>query len=54
MMVVGYITGQGFIVKNSWGADWGENGFCIMAEEVFTWDQTEDIWVPTNGMGFKS
>jgi len=54
MMVVGYITGKGFIVKNSWGPDWGENGFCIMAEEVFTWNMTEDIWVPTNGMNFKA
>lgn len=53
MMVVGYITGQGFIIKNSWGRDWGEGGFCIMRPEYLAWSKTRDLWVPTKGSEFR-
>jgi len=53
MIIVGYLTGIGFIIKNSWGTDWGDGGFCIMTPDYLTWNVTQDIWVPTRGREFK-
>ncbi len=54
MIVVGYFQSKGFIIKNSWGASWGDGGFCIMKPEYLSWEGTGDIWVPTKGMAFRS
>ena len=36
MLLVGYDDGDGtFIVRNSWGADWGDRGYCRMSYETF-------------------
>lgn len=53
MLVVGYLASKGFIVKNSWGTSWGNNGFCIMTPDYLAWDGTQDLWVPTKGMMFR-
>lgn len=52
MIVVGYLSGKGFIVKNSWGIDWGDFGRCIMDPGYLLWSQTSDLWVPTMGVSF--
>jgi hypothetical protein len=33
MLVVGY-TGNFYIVKNSWGTDWGDQGYCYIPKKV--------------------
>ncbi len=33
MLIVGYV-GNYFIVKNSWGADWGDGGYCYVPKKV--------------------
>jgi hypothetical protein len=53
MLIVGYLEGKGFIIKNSWGSGWGAKGFCVMAPDYITWSGTRDIWVPTKGMMFR-
>ena len=46
MTLVGYDdTRQVFIVANSWGADWGDNGFCYIPYTVVTNPTTTgDFW----------
>ncbi len=48
MVVVGW-DGANFKVKNSWGTDWGDGGFCLMTPAYIEWDNTTDLWVPTIG-----
>jgi len=49
MNIVGYddnLNGGSFIVENSWGTGWGDNGYWAMTYEVFNAD-VWDIWVTT-------
>jgi len=46
VLAVGYdIPNQRFIVRNSWGADWGQNGyFTIPFEYLTNAELANDFW----------
>jgi len=46
--LVGY-TAQGFIIQNSWGPNWGKNGFALLPYEDFMIHAT-DVWVAQLGV----
>lgn len=48
MTIVGYVGGL-FIIENSWGAAWGEDGFGYVHQDVFTHPSTRDLWVIVDG-----
>jgi hypothetical protein len=52
MLCVGFVNGH-FLVKNSWGKGWRDNGFCLFTPEYMKWVNTWDLWVPTNGAVFQ-
>jgi len=54
MLCVGYDSQRGFLIKNSWGAGWGADGFCFFTPEYMTFEDTWDLWVPTLGMDFNA
>ena len=42
MLCVGYV-GNYFIVKNSWGEDWGDNGYCYIPKKVLIDSEPEAV-----------
>ena len=36
-----------FKIANSWGKDFGDNGFCYFDESYMTWYETSDMWICT-------
>jgi hypothetical protein len=48
MCIIGYVDGL-FVVENSWGTSWGDDGFALVSPEVFTHSYTKDLWVIVTG-----
>ncbi|EYF07651.1 C1 family peptidase [Chondromyces apiculatus] len=46
---VGY--GRRFLVRNSWGSTWGDDGHAWLDDSYLAWDQTQDVWVGTRMPG---
>lgn len=46
VLAVGYDdTASQFIVRNSWGADWGDRGYCRMPYDYLAnRDLSDDFW----------
>lgn len=44
MLIVGY-TGNYYIVKNSWGGDWGDKGYCYIPKNVLAASEPDLIGV---------
>lgn len=42
MLVVGY-TGNYYIVKNSWGVDWGDEGYCYIPKKILADSEPEFV-----------
>ena len=42
MLIVGY-TGNFYIVKNSWGTDWGQQGYCYIPKNVLMGSDAEFV-----------
>jgi hypothetical protein len=50
LCLVGYNT-EGFIIRNSWGEDWGLNGYCIFPYE--DWGLQYEVWTTIDAGSFK-
>jgi len=44
MLCVGF-TGNFYIIKNSWGTDWGDSGFCYIPKNVLAGSDPEFVAV---------
>ena len=46
MLLVGYdLARQAYLVRNSWGADWGEGGYCWIPFKVMdAWSKPDHFW----------
>lgn len=51
MLCVGYDdSAQVFVVRNSWGSDWGDGGYCYFPYDYLcNEDYTDDAWTIRNG-----
>jgi hypothetical protein len=47
MLIVGYV-GNFYVVKNSWGMDWGQNGYCYIPKNVLAACDAEFVAVLLN------
>jgi C1A family cysteine protease len=44
MLLVGYV-GNFFTIKNSWGTDWGDKGYCYIPQNVLLASDPEFVAV---------
>ena len=47
-LIVGCIDSQRrYIVRNSWGEDWGDHSYCYVPYDYLDASEAHDLWVPT-------
>lgn len=44
-MCIGAYTTEGALVLNSWGEDYGDEGWCLFSWDYITWSLTSDLWI---------
>lgn len=44
MLIVGSIEDGRFAIENSWGPEWGVDGFAVVSERVITSSASRDFW----------
>lgn len=47
MLIVGKRSDGRYIVRNSWGTGWGEEGYCYMTKRYLSDSNARDFWVAT-------
>lgn len=47
-VIIGF-TETGFIIHNSWGPEWGDDGYAVFPYEQWSWGAT-DAWVIDGGI----
>ena len=47
-VLVGFQEGK-FIGENSWGSNWGSDGFYLMDPDVVAFNDSRDFWIPQAG-----
>jgi C1A family cysteine protease len=57
LCVVGYRPGPtpgsvDFLIVNSWGADYGDAGYCWMSDAYLAWEATRDLWIVEHAPDF--
>lgn len=47
MMICGLTSTNLLIVRNSWGINWGDNGYCYISPDYLKATNADDFWVPS-------
>jgi C1A family cysteine protease len=48
VVIVGYVDGM-FLIENSWGVTWGDDGYGLVSPELIASPTSKDFWVAQEG-----